>query len=71
MERREKRRQELKQQRALSLQAVERLASALVLPYPNRTDTEVRRLQPDPKVEQIAMEVVMQLRERPEPYGVG
>jgi hypothetical protein len=60
MERREKRRRELEQQRALSLQAVERIASALVLPHPNRSEPEVRRLQPDPRVEAIAMQVVMQ-----------
>jgi hypothetical protein len=34
--RREKRRQELERQRALTLQAVERIASVLILPHPER-----------------------------------
>ena len=36
MARREKRRQELEQQRALTLQSVERMTSILVLPHPER-----------------------------------
>lgn len=60
MERRERRRLDLNQQRALSLQAVERIASALVLPHPSRSEPEIRRLQPDPRVEAIAMQVVIQ-----------
>jgi hypothetical protein len=35
------------------------MASALVLPHPERGAPEVRRLQPDPEVEQKAMDVVM------------
>jgi superfamily II DNA or RNA helicase len=60
MERREKRRQELERQKALSLQAVERLASVLILPHPEREAPEVRRFRPDPEVEEAAMQVVME-----------
>ncbi len=57
--RRDRRREELRRQQALSLQGVERMASALVLPHPERDAPEVRRLQPDPEVEQKAMDVVI------------
>ncbi|MEW6107484.1 MAG: helicase-related protein, partial [Bacillota bacterium] len=57
LQRRERRRKELEQQRALSLQAVERIASVLVLPHPERQTSEVRRLQPNPETEAIAMRV--------------
>ena len=57
--RRERRREELQQQRALSLQGVERLTSVLVLPHPDRAAAEVRRHQPDPATEATAMRVVM------------
>lgn len=57
--RRDRRREELRRQKALSLQAVERLTSALILPHPERGAPEVRRLQPDPEVEQKAMDAVM------------
>lgn len=60
MGRREKRRKELEQQRALTLQSVERMTSILVLPHPERSQPEVRRLQPDPEVENIAMRLVME-----------
>lgn len=46
LQRRERRRRELDQQRALSLQGVERIASVLVLPHPEREAPEVRRLKP-------------------------
>ncbi len=59
LHRRERRRKELEQQRALTLQAVERIASVLVLPHPERQAPEVRRLQPNPETEAIAMQVVM------------
>ena len=45
---------------ALTLQAVERLASVLVLPHPEREAAEVRRLQPNFETEAIAMRVVME-----------
>ena len=57
--RRERRREELQQQRALSLQGIERITSVLVLPHPDRTAAEVRRHQPDPATEATAMRVVM------------
>ncbi|MBC7221003.1 DUF3883 domain-containing protein [Candidatus Bipolaricaulota bacterium] len=60
LERRERRRRELKQQRALSLQAVERIASVLVLPHPERQAPEVQQLRPNPETEAIAMRVVME-----------
>jgi hypothetical protein len=60
LERRERRRRELQQQRALTLQAVERMASVLVLPHPEREALEVRRIQPDPETEAIAMRVVIE-----------
>lgn len=56
--RRERRRADLERQRALTLQSVERLASVLVLPHPERDAPEVRRLQPNPETEAIAMRVV-------------
>ena len=57
--RRERRRAELQQQQALSLQGVERMTSLLVLPHPDRHAAEVRRHQPDPATEATAMRVVM------------
>ena len=56
--RRARRREELRRQQALSLQAVERLTSVLVLPHPARAAAEVRRHQPDPATEAAAMRVV-------------
>ena len=57
--RRERRREELEQQRALSLQGVERMTSVLVLPHPERGAAEVTRHQPGPETEATAMRVVM------------
>ena len=57
--RRERRREELQQQQALSLQGVERMTSVLVLPHPARRAAEVRRHQPDPATEATALRVVM------------
>ncbi|WP_420448482.1 helicase-related protein [Candidatus Palauibacter sp.] len=57
--RRERRRDELKRQRAVTLQGVERLASALVLPHPERESPQVRRLRPNPETEMTAMRVAM------------
>ena len=57
--RRERRREELDRQRAVTLQGVERLASALVLPHPEGQSLDVRRLRPDPETEMTAMGVVM------------
>jgi superfamily II DNA or RNA helicase len=58
--RRERRRKELEQQRSLTLQGVERMASVLVLPHPEREAPDVRRLQPNPETEATAMRVVME-----------
>ena len=61
--RQERRRQELERQRSLSLQAVERLTSVLVLPHPERDAPDVRRMQPNPETEATAMRVVMEYEE--------
>lgn len=58
--RRERRRQELDRQRAVSLQGVERMTSILVLPHPERESPEVRRLRPDFETEATAMRVAME-----------
>jgi hypothetical protein len=58
--RREIRRQELERQRSVSLQAVERITSILVLPHPERETPEVRRLRPNFETEALAMTVVME-----------
>ena len=57
LQRRDRRRAELERERSLTLQAVELLASALVLPHPDQDKPEIRRLRPDPEVELIAMRV--------------
>jgi hypothetical protein len=61
--RRDRRRQELQQQRSLTLQAVERLTSTLVLPHPARTSPEIRRLRSNPVTEATAMRVVIEHEE--------
>ena len=58
--RRERRREELGRQRALSLQGVERITSVLVLPHPERASSEVTRLRQNLETEAIAMGVVME-----------
>jgi hypothetical protein len=55
IERRNRRREQLERQRSLTLQAVERITSVLVLPHPEREQPEVRNLRPDPETEEIAM----------------
>ena len=52
--RRERRREELGRQQAVTLQGVERLASALILPHPERETLDVRRLRPHPETEMTA-----------------
>lgn len=59
LERRDRRRQELERQKALTLQAVERMASALILPHPDRETPEVRNLRPNLETEATAMQIVM------------
>ena len=58
--RRDRRAAELKKQRAVTLQGVQRLASALVLPHPEREALDVRRLRPNPGTEMTAMRVAME-----------
>jgi len=58
--RRERRRLELERQRSLSLQAVERIASVLILPHPEREAPEVQQLRQNLETEAIAMRVVME-----------
>jgi SNF2 family DNA or RNA helicase len=58
--RRDRRRKQLEQQRSLTLQAVERISSVLVLPHPERGAAEVQRLQPNTATEATAMQVVME-----------
>ena len=58
--RRERRREELERQRGVTLQGVERLASVLILPHPERESPDVRRLRPNPETEMTAMRVVME-----------
>ena len=58
--RRERRRQELERQRSLSLQAVQRITSVLVLPNPERETPEVQRLRPNFETEATAMRVVIE-----------
>jgi superfamily II DNA or RNA helicase len=57
--RRDRRRQELQQQKSLTLQAVERLTSILVLPHPQRSTPELANLRQNPEIERTAMEFVM------------
>ena len=56
--RRQRRREELKRQRAITLQGVERIASALILPHPERESVDLRRMRPHPETEMTAMRVV-------------
>jgi superfamily II DNA or RNA helicase len=61
--RRDRRRQELERQRSVSLQAVERITSILVLPHPEAMSPDVRRLRPDYETEATAMRVVIEHEE--------
>ena len=60
LNRRERRRTELVQQRSLTLQGVERLASIVALPHPGGDDPEVKKLRPNTETEMAAMNVVME-----------
>ncbi|MCL5021899.1 MAG: SNF2-related protein [Nitrospirae bacterium] len=60
LSRRDRRRQDLERQRSLSLQAVERITSVLILPHPERENPAIRRLRPDFETEAVAMKVVME-----------
>ena len=61
--RRDRRRGDLERQAAITLQGVERLASVLILPHPERGASEVRRHQPLPETEMTAMRVVIEYEE--------
>ena len=58
--RRQRRREELERQATVTLQGVERIASALVLPHPESGRLDLRRLRPHPETEMTAMRVVME-----------
>jgi len=58
--RRDRRRRELEQERSLTLQAVERIASVIVLPHPEREAPDVRRMRPNLETEATAMQAVME-----------
>ncbi|MBN2383961.1 DUF3883 domain-containing protein [bacterium] len=60
MARRARRRQELERQSALSLQAIERITSVLVLPHPERETPELRHMRPNLETEAVAMRVVIE-----------
>jgi len=60
MARRDRRRRELEQERSLTLQAVERLSSVLILPHPEREAPELRHLRQNLETEAIAMQVVLE-----------
>jgi Domain of unknown function (DUF3883)/Helicase conserved C-terminal domain len=60
LRRRERRLEELERQKALSRQGVERIATALVLPHPERARPELRNLRPNPETEETAMRVAME-----------
>ena len=60
LNRRERRRTELVQQRSLTLQGVEKLTSILVLPHPGSDDPEVKKLRSNTETEMTAMNVVME-----------
>jgi hypothetical protein len=72
LKRRDRRRRELAQQRSLSLQAVERIACALILPHPERESAEVRHLRPNFETEAIAMKTAMEFEKSQgrQPYDV-
>lgn len=58
--RREKRRQELERERSLTIQGIERIASVLILPHPERESKDVRHLRPNLETETIAMQAVIE-----------
>ena len=62
--RRERRRDELERQEAITLQGVERLASVLILPHPERGASEVVRHQPLPETEMTAMRIAIEHEEK-------
>ena len=63
MARRERRREEVKRQQAVTLQGVERLTSVLLLSHPERDTLDVRRLRPNSETEMTAMRVAIEYEE--------
>lgn len=59
-----RRRAELDSQAAITLQGVERMASALILPHPERGASDLRNLRPLPETEMTAMRVVIEHEEK-------
>ena len=57
--RRDRRRAGFERQRAVTLQGVERIATALVMPHPDHAAPDIRRMRPNPETEATAMRVVM------------
>ena len=64
LQRRETRRQEMERQRSLTLQAVDRLTSIIILPHPDRDRPDIANLRPDPETEATAMRVVAEYEEQ-------
>ena len=62
--RRERRKQELERQRSLSLQGIERITSVLILPHPDREDSEVQHLRQNLRTEATAMKVVIEYEQK-------
>ncbi len=60
MTRRHRRRQEVQRQSSLSLQAIQRITSVLVLPHPDRDSPDIRNLRQNLQTEAIAMQVVLE-----------
>jgi len=60
LERRESRRREMERQKSLTLQAVDRLTSIIILPHPDRDRPEIANLRPNPETEAVAMRVAME-----------
>ena len=60
LNRRDKRRLEMARQKALSLQAVQRVTSIIILPHPEREAPDVKRLRRNFETERIATDIVIQ-----------
>lgn len=64
IERRQTRRREMEQQRSLTLQAVDRLTSIIIMPHPDRDLPGMANLRNDPETEAIAMRVAIEHEEK-------
>jgi superfamily II DNA or RNA helicase len=63
LERRDNRRREMERQQSLTLQAVDRLTSIIILPHPERDRPDIANLRPDPETEAVAMRLAMAYEE--------